>query len=154
MGRRVDFSLGMRSMAASDVTGDVFEDRRSPRLPPTVTSPTRSDHSTSLGRSTSVSRSIHGAHLARVGTDSTLARERSTHRNRFFGRKGDKTHDESDAMESGMADIPENAYLDPRSGLVSPTAWRASSDTHRLVPIRSLPRPATAERKDEARKDE
>jgi small-conductance mechanosensitive channel len=154
MGRRIDFSLGMQAVSSSDLTGDVFEDRRSPRLPPTVTSPTRSDHSTSIGRSTSFSRGLGGAQLTRVGTDSTLARQRSNHRNRFFGRRGDMAHDDSDIMEAGMADIPENSYLDPRSGLVSAAAWRTSSETHRPGTIHSLPMPVTAERGDEISKIE
>jgi small-conductance mechanosensitive channel len=154
MGRRVDFSLGMQAVSASDLTGDVFEDRRSPRLPPTVSSPTRSDHSTSIGRSTSVSRGIGGAPLTRIGTDSTLARQRSNHRNRFFSRRGDRVLEDSDVMESGMADIPEKSYLDPRSGLISPTAWKTSSDTHRSGTVHSLPRPVREEWENDTRKVE
>jgi small-conductance mechanosensitive channel len=156
MGRRVDFSLGMRAVASSDLTGDVFEDRRSPRLPPSrVTSPSPSaERNTTLGRSTSVSHNTGSIRLTRVGTDSTLARERSTHRNRFFSRRGDKGQDETDVMEAGLANIPENRHLDPRSGLVSPAAWRTSVEAQRPGTMHYLPRPTAVERKDETSKVE
>jgi len=140
MSRRVDFSLGMKDVSFSDVPGDVFEDRESMiQTRATIgrlTSPSRSQERTrqsqDIGRSTSVtSRPSHQfGRLQRVNTDSTQARERSNHRNRFFGRS--RHQDE----EIGMANIPENTYdsneskekLDPRSGLVSPQAMRLSTE--------------------------
>ena len=155
MGRRVDFSLGMRDISAADMPGDVYEDRsRSPsrvveelqRISSPDGASVRSQGSVSrarrsastarpshddVGRSSSVFRD-HAAHhhlpLARVGTDSSLARA-TVHRNRFFGRQR-AGFDDDDLMESGMADIPEEAQrsrLDPRSGVVSPRAWKQTS---------------------------
>ncbi|KAF2109465.1 Mechanosensitive ion channel-domain-containing protein [Lophiotrema nucula] len=135
MGRRVDFSLGMRDVSQSDMGGDVFDDRESQsrtRAMIRVTSPSRHSQervrgSQDTGRSTSINQRFGG--LKRVGTDTTMARERSNHRNRFFGR-GHSRGDE----ESGMADIPEsgqdtpNKRLDPRSGLFSPAAMRMESE--------------------------
>jgi len=158
MGRRVDFSLGMSAVQSQELTGNVFEDRQSPRLPPSLQSPTRSDNSSmgrSAGRSTSFSRSnqgIGGAELTRVGTDSTLARQRSSHRNRFFGR-GSKGADDSELMEAGMANIPEERRLDPRSGLISPAAIRTMDGIRHAstMPMsdltHSLPRQANSERR-------
>lgn len=139
MGRRVDFSLGMRDVSASDMTGDVFEDRERPRLPVTVTSPSRSRHShdrarssqevASIGRSSSIPNDDASDRLSRFTSDGSVARMRSNHRNRFFGRH--KTH-EADP-EHGMEDIPEGTpavpiHLDPRTGLVSPAAVRFNTD--------------------------
>ncbi|PVH99170.1 mechanosensitive ion channel-like protein family [Periconia macrospinosa] len=143
MGRRVDFSLGMRDIGLGDIPGDVFEDResrdRNKATMNRVASPSgsadRSGGSLDVGRSSSVAdRSFRGIH--RVNTDGSSARERSNHRNRFFGRS--RRQDE----ESIMADIPEaandssespnqRAKLDPRSGLISPRAMRMSQDESR-----------------------
>ena len=141
MGRRVDFSLGMRDISAGDMPGDVFEDRDSQtRQAATlgrVTSPSRHSQERSrasheTGRSTSLADrpSRQFGRLQRVNTDSTQARERPSHRNRFFGR-GNRGVDE----EAGMADIPESdgfnsskERLDPRSGKASPRAMRLSSE--------------------------
>jgi small-conductance mechanosensitive channel len=138
MSRRIDFSLGMQAVAPSDLTGDVFEDRRSPRLPPStsVTSPARSSDNTnnsSMGRSSSFSRQPSNfTRLTRVGTDSSAAEKRVNHKNRFFSRRGNKEQqDDLETMEAGMADIPENGKLDPRSGWVSPAAWRTSAEAQR-----------------------
>jgi small-conductance mechanosensitive channel len=126
MGRRVDFSLGMKSMGLDDPSGDVLDDRenesRARATVVRVTSPSRSQdrsrHSGDSGRSTSIQR---------VGTNaSSTARER-IHKNRFFSRNrhGDE--------EIGMAGIPEaetppTKKLDPRTGLISPRAVRSSID--------------------------
>ncbi|KAJ4287949.1 hypothetical protein N0V90_011964 [Kalmusia sp. IMI 367209] len=141
MGRRVDFSLGMRDVNFSDIPGDVFEDRESMAQTKAtvvrVTSPSRHSQdrrsSNEAGRSTSISsRPSHQfGRLQRVNTDSSQARERSNHRNRFFGRS--RHQDE----ETGMADIPESdsneskEKLDPRSGLISPRAMRTSVEEAR-----------------------
>ncbi|KAF2467513.1 uncharacterized protein BDR25DRAFT_335916 [Lindgomyces ingoldianus] len=160
MGRRVDFSLGMKDISASDMTGDVYEDRESQsRTRATVnrvTSPSRNSQdrarrSHETGRSTSIadSSSRPFGRLQRVNTDSTQARERSSHRNRFFGRSHRGQADE----ETGMADIPESGYdlskdkLDPRSGLVSTAAMRMEGqDAAATHSSGALPTTADSER--------
>jgi small-conductance mechanosensitive channel len=136
MGRRVDFSLGMKDVSASDMPGDVLEDRdeqtRSRETILRVTSPSRHSADRVRGsgetaRSTSVAERFSG-NLQRVNTDSTQARERPHHRNRFFGRGTSSTRD----VESGMALIPEGQVpkerIDARSGRASPTAVRTVSN--------------------------
>ncbi|KAL1636873.1 hypothetical protein SLS56_000967 [Neofusicoccum ribis] len=137
MGRRVDFSLGMKDISSGDMTGDVFEDRVKPRFP-VVTSPKESSRgsqdsrprqSHDTGRSTG-----HDSDLARIPTDSSAARSRASHRNRFFSSRAGKSRDDVDRMEGGlpMHDIPEaSERIDPRSGTVSPMAWRASAEESR-----------------------
>lgn len=137
MGRRVDFSLGMKDISSGDMPGDVFEDRQ-PRVPITVTSPSRHsiDRDTDRGsrdtaRSTSVlspnHRDFAPGMLRRNPTDGSLA-DRANHRNRFFSRRRNDLDE-----ETGMADIPEaetpgNSRIDPRSGMVSPAAWRMNTN--------------------------
>merc|ERR1712032_624826 len=135
---------GMRDYSAGDMPGDVFDDResqdRSRATVVRVTSPSRHSQdraraSQDTGRSTSVADrpSRQFGRLQRTNTDGTQARERSSHKNRFFGRS--RHRDE----ETGMVDIPESGYdsseskgkLDPRSGLVSPRAMRMSTDESR-----------------------
>ncbi|KAF2270478.1 hypothetical protein CC78DRAFT_507045 [Lojkania enalia] len=155
MGRRVDFSLGMRDMSAADFGADVFDDRESQsrtRAMIRVTSPSRHSQertrpSQDTARSTSISHQFGRLH--RVGTDSTQARERSSHRNRFFGRSHRGQQDE----ETGMADIPESGNdskerLDPRSGRVSPAAMRMQSfeATEHAESSGALPHTADSER--------
>lgn len=143
MGRRVDFSLGMRDVNFAEIPGDVFEDRENAsQQRATVgryTSPSR--HSTEQRSSNDVARSTsiasrpsqQASRLQRVNTDSSQLRERSIHRNRFFGRNRSRGQDE----EAAMADIPESESndskekLDPRSGLISPRAVRASAEEAR-----------------------
>ncbi|KAK7183495.1 hypothetical protein DPSP01_008499 [Paraphaeosphaeria sporulosa] len=143
MGRRVDFSLGMKDVDFAEIPGDVFEDRENATQQRAtigrVTSPSR--HSTErrpsndMARSTSIaSRPSHQAsRIQRVNTDSSQLRERSVHRNRFFGRNRSRGQDE----EAAMADIPESdsndskEKLDPRSGLISPQAVRTSAEEAR-----------------------
>lgn len=104
------------------------------------------------GRSTS--REAHAApgNLARRSTaDSAWRSGSSVHRNRFFGRNRPTTGDtEAGLMDNGMADIPENPStagsggansqprnndrVDPRSGMVSPAAWRLNTDDSNLHP--------------------
>ncbi|CAI6331565.1 unnamed protein product [Periconia digitata] len=156
MGRRVDFSLGMKDIGLGDMPGDVFDDRdfhiRNKATVVRLTSPSRSveraGNSLDVGRSSSIAdRSFKG--IQRVNTDSSGARDRSSHRNRFFGRS--RRNDE----EVGMADIPEAAYdssqtvnqkskIDPRSGLVSPTAMRMSEEGSRPPPRGSMDLPPRA----------
>ncbi|KAF1840612.1 uncharacterized protein K460DRAFT_349275 [Cucurbitaria berberidis CBS 394.84] len=146
MGRRVDFSLGMKSMGLNDPTGDVLDDRenesRARATVVRITSPSRSQdrarESHDSGRSTSIQR---------VGTNASSTVKERTHRNRFFsrGRHADE--------EAGMADIPEaetppaSKKLDPRTGLISPRAVRMSTDESRLPQSSgALPDTADSER--------
>ncbi|KAF2187034.1 mechanosensitive ion channel-like protein family [Zopfia rhizophila CBS 207.26] len=158
MGRRVDFSLGMKDISSGDMTGDVYEDResqsRARAAVDRVTSPSRHSQDRSRashesGRSTSVADrpSRQFGRLQRVNTDSTQARERSNHRNRFFGRSHRSQPDE----ESAMPDIAEDGHdsskdrLDPRSGLVSPAAMRMNSAEEHVPPRSSGALPSTAD---------
>jgi hypothetical protein len=137
MGRRVDFSLGLKDLASGDLTGDVYADRARPVIP--VTSPVRSENSSQVGdrrrrsseagRSSSVARSPLSLR-SRLATDASLSRVGSVHRNRFFGR-GPRGDEAVEDMELGMANIPEDAKLDPRTGMISPIAYRVSSDDPR-----------------------
>lgn len=136
MGRRVDFSLGMKDVGQCDMGSDVFDDRdfmaRTRATVTRVTSPAgRGSHerersSLDTGRSTSISRPSRQFSFNSEHTQSTM---RPSHRNRFFGRK----HGHLDE-EAGMADIPEADFdsskerLDPRSGRHSPTAVRMSEN--------------------------
>ncbi|KAF2088305.1 hypothetical protein K490DRAFT_17091, partial [Saccharata proteae CBS 121410] len=127
MGKRVDFSLGMKDISSGDLTGDVFEDRRI-RVPINITSPStsrpRDSDDRSGSRDTGISTGRDSYELSRYPTDSSAARNRTNHRNRFFNRG--RGHDND--VESGMADIPEGERLDPRSGIVSPAAMRLHTD--------------------------
>lgn len=136
MGRRVDFSLGMKGMI-DDPSGDVLDDRdvaaRQRATVVRVTSPSR--HSQERARSShETTHTAHSTGIQRVGTNSSLGARERNHRNRFFSRS--RNGDE----EIGMANIPEGDYdvsssgkekLDPRSGLVSPQAVRMSTDDTR-----------------------
>lgn len=133
MGKRVDFSLGMKGMI-NDPSGDVLDDRdtaaRQRATVVRVTSPSRSQDRARSSQDTA--HTAHSTGIHRVGTESSLGARERTHRNRFFsrGRHGDE--------ETGMANIPEGEYdstpagekIDPRSGLISPQAVRTSEDTH------------------------
>ena len=111
-----------------------------------------------LGRSTSRDDGpgVPGM-LNRRSTDSGSRWRTGTHRNRFFGRGARPGTGDEHLMESGqsqMADIPENPpathgsdgtqatqglghnneRLDPRSGMVSPAAWRMNTQESNLRP--------------------
>ena len=118
MGRRMDFSLGMKNMASGDLMGDVHEDRqramsRAARIAIEVNSPPqtarqsrdRAGSAATVGRSSSISDRFRPGHLVHRGTDPSGARagSNSVHRNRFFGRKSNDV----DRVEEGMAGIPE-----------------------------------------------
>lgn len=132
MGKRVDFSLGMKGMM-DDPSGDVLDDRdiaaRQRATVVRVTSPSRSQDRARSSQDTQ--HTAHSTGIQRVGTNSSLGARERNHRNRFFSRSrhGDEEH--------GMANIPEGDYdstpggekLDPRTGLVSPRAVRTSEDT-------------------------
>ncbi|KAL7771104.1 hypothetical protein CFE70_001046 [Pyrenophora teres f. teres 0-1] len=121
MGRRVDFSLGMKSMGLDDPSGDVLEDRendaRARATVVRVTSPSRSQDRTrqseDSGRSTGIQR---------VGTNASSTQRERTHRNRFFSRNR-YGNDE----EAAMADIPEADYdTPPRANTLDPDpVWSA-----------------------------
>ncbi|KAI7281502.1 hypothetical protein KC345_g4108 [Hortaea werneckii] len=160
MNKRLDFSLGMRSMAAYDDVGDVYDDRSRNRVPISVTEASRSRERASqesaarsshdMARTTSRDSHLAPGNLARRSTDSRWRHgSGSVHRNRFFSRSRPETGDEAGMMESGhMADIPENpsaggsggagssspGRLDPRSGMVSPAAWRLNTDESNIRP--------------------
>ncbi|KAF2146563.1 uncharacterized protein K452DRAFT_241420 [Aplosporella prunicola CBS 121167] len=147
MGRRVDFSLGMKDIASTDMTGDVFEERTRPRIPINVTSPSASRPRVSIdshGTGHSTGRDSNDLH--RVPTDSSGGQSRVSHRNRFFSRH--KMRDEAERMESGMSDMASireesqsNDRIDPRSGHVSPAAWRLTSEENMAPHSRSPSRP-------------
>ena len=144
MNRRVDFSLGMSNAATQDMSGDVYEDRDPQRLRRELVEASRERSRSSqervrasidTGRSTAMDPTP--GNLARRATDSRWRSSASLHRNRFFGRGGQP---EQDMMEKGqlhMQNIPEEQArsgqnsgnrIDPRSGLVSPAAYRMTTD--------------------------
>ncbi|GAB7364462.1 hypothetical protein MBLNU230_g5272t1 [Neophaeotheca triangularis] len=119
--------------------------------------------SNDIARSTSHDAPVSPGGLARRSTTdsggSRFSRHHlnvggGSHRNRFFGRSrpGTSHNDEQGLMESGMADIPENpstsgsnepsqrresqgaGRMDPRSGMVSPAAWRLNTNDSNLHP--------------------
>ncbi|SMR45372.1 unnamed protein product [Zymoseptoria tritici ST99CH_3D1] len=152
MTKRVDFSLGMQNAAATDMSGDVYEDRDPTRAQMNIIQASR-DRERSRASQERV-RESNELHLAR-----TTSREQpdfapagggivrrstsaSVHRNRFFGRRKPAAGDEA-MLESGMAEIPEEGgttphnRIDPRTGMVSPAAWRMTSDQSNLAPQNS-----------------
>jgi len=145
MNKRVDFSLGMKDCVYGDLSGDIDDDRQRNQMA-AIHEATRSRErnaeaerrSQDLAKSTS--RETHGI---RRSMDSDASRRRlSTHRNRFFNRTRTGTFgpgpDEAALMEGGMADIPEArggqsgdnspGRIDPRTGLVSSSAWRTTTN--------------------------
>jgi small-conductance mechanosensitive channel len=164
MNKRVDFSLGAKSSAADDMSGDVFEGRDRSRVPIEVTEASRSrerEHelrkslekslreSHETGRSTSADHRFGPGGLNRRSTDTAGYRTGSVHRNRFFGRYRPGTGDQEQLMENGMADIPENPStsgsgamgqvhtaerLDARSGMISPRAMRTTTNESNIHP--------------------
>lgn len=143
MNKRVDFSLGMKDYAYGDLGGDVHEDRERFQMA-AIAEASRSRErraeaerrSNDLAQSTS--RDTASGGLVRRSFESDSSRRRaSLHRNRFFQRNRSGTSagaDEAALMEKGMADIPENSAtqsterLDPRTGLVSSSAWRTQTN--------------------------
>lgn len=88
--KKVDFSLGVKDMASSDVSGDVFEDRRKMQRVPMVRvleEREREEEEAVLARSTSRKSAEHGPGFMRrhrAGSGSVVS-----HRNRFFGNSVD-----------------------------------------------------------------
>jgi small-conductance mechanosensitive channel len=149
MGRRVDFSLGMKSIGLDDPSGDVLDDRETEsRTRATVVRVTSPGHSMDRGGRSS-QESGRSTSLQRVGTNASSTMRERTHRNRFFSRN---RHGNDE--EAAMADIPEADYdtpprtntMDPRSGLVSSQAVRDTaslSETH-LRSTRSIDTPGVS----------
>lgn len=150
MTKRVDFSLGMRSMAAGDMAGDVYDDRDPNRAQINIIEASRERSRESQERArasadtarTSSRDQFGPENLARRSTaDSRWRSSQSVHRNRFFGRHN---QGEDSMVEQGLADVPEeqarsggynlgNHRIDPRTGMVSPTAFRMSTDESRTM---------------------
>lgn len=151
MNKRVDFSLGMKDYAYGDLGGDVHDDRQRTQMT-AIHEASRSREraaeaerrSNDLARTTSRDTASNASQgVFRRSTDSDASRHRhSMHRNRFFTRNRSGTAgpaDEAALMEKGMADIPENTSpqtsnnqstdrLDPRTGMVSSSAWRTTTN--------------------------
>lgn len=145
MTKRVDFSLGMQDAASGDMSGDVYEDRNPTRFQMNIIEASRERSRTSLERARLSADTAHssGREQSSHFIPGNLARRstsQSTHRNRFFGRH----RGEADLMENGMAEIPEepgsNNRIDPRTGMVSPAAWRMNTDQSDIRPAPQLPR--------------
>lgn len=139
MGRRVDFSLGMKSIGLDDPSGDVLDDREAEsRARATVAR--MSSPSASQERSRNSQESGRSSGIQRVGTNASSTMRERTHRNRFFFSRARHATDEESATSAVMAGIPEADYdtpprtntLDPRSGLVSSQAIRESVSQTRL----------------------
>ena len=157
MSKRLDFSLGMKDVSSTDIMADIGDDNK-PRVPEIRTTSasrsrdararileeddaereaeSRDNGKVSVNRSSSRasgSRSRFG--IKRSETAGTARHGGSlVHRNRFFSRNKHSNRDEEeDLMEQGMADIPEvrpsGEKTDPRTGVISNQAIRASSDT-------------------------
>lgn len=166
MARRVDFSLGAKSAARGNMAGDVYEDRSRSRVPIEVQEASRSREreretselraslerslrdSQEAARTTSRDDRLGPGNLNRRSTDSgSRWRNGPVHRNRFFGRTT-RGNDEQVLMENGMADIPEdpsgsqfpsNERLDPRTGMISPQAYRTTTDEGNMHPPQIQP---------------
>ncbi|KAF7195604.1 Mechanosensitive ion channel protein Msy1 [Pseudocercospora fuligena] len=154
MNKRVDFSLGMKSYAAmGDMAGDVYEDRNReiPRMQIVEASQERERSRASQERArasaetarTSGRDNFVPGGLARRSTDSRWRSSNSVHRNRFFGRNGGDGADDLAEKGISMADIPEESKqhtpnagqrLDPRTGMVSPAAWRLNTNESNIHP--------------------
>lgn len=146
------FEARERSRIPIEITEASRERQRSEELRRSIERAASQSHDRhGLGRTTSRDDQFAPAPggLNRRSTDSGSRWRTSTHRNRFFGRPGRPGTGEEHLMESGMADIPENPTtqpstagtgatanerLDPRSGLVSPAAWRMRTDESNVHP--------------------
>ncbi|KZF23801.1 hypothetical protein L228DRAFT_267765 [Xylona heveae TC161] len=129
MSKRVDFSLGMKSMAAADAMSDVHEDTPRVRIPEYYrSSPSRSrmSHEQTIpeeGVARTTSRT--SSNKARASMDSLIRNRsnQSTHRNRFFGHSRERAQGAQPDLEQGVG---EPSRVDPRSGVVSPQAVHES----------------------------
>ena len=138
MGKRVDFSLGMKDIGSGDLP-DLYESRSQSKVTETIREANREDAERRIeeeetdeyghavkasGRSLSRDRSLQSAHEEGIlRRSTTLSMSQETHRNRFFPRFGGRRSD------------VERGPLDPRSGLVSNEAQRTDSNTTEPFPI-------------------
>jgi small-conductance mechanosensitive channel len=117
MGRRVDFSLGVKDISSAADMGDLYE-KPKPRLPPIAESavPPDSRPSKDAGRPTDDEESItqSPSRESKLGKINSLR----VHRNRLFGRKskagpGEERTDlddlEAGTRDSSLANIPEDS---------------------------------------------
>lgn len=155
MGKRIDFSLGMRDVDSGDLQ-DLYETPSQSRVTETIREANREDaqrrieeeeidengqvvQASGRSRPRDLSQSQQaprvGAVLRRSTTRSmghqASVSSRETHRNRFFPRFG-RNADQS--FELPRADI-EQGHLDARSGLISDSAQRTDSDTTEPFPM-------------------
>ena len=147
MGRRVDFSLGMKNISSGDNLGDVFEEGSRDRYQSTIRESNRAEderkaaeRESENARSTSRSHrsdSVTSPHMTggifRRSTEQFGSRHhresdssQGTHRNRFiFGRTGRST----ELPRDSLAEEGRSGPLDPRTGQVSSEAYRLDSAT-------------------------
>src|SRR5271170_1273679 len=159
MGKRVDFSLGMKDVSSGDMP-DLYDRRSQSRVTETIREANREEderriieeeideHGEAIASGRSKSRdhsnshqSSHGAGILRRSTTRSMDQRNSTssqetHRNRFFPRFG---RNAGQSFDLSPADV-EQGRLDPRSGLVSGEAQRvdsSSTEPFPTVPTRS-----------------
>jgi len=154
MGKRVDFSLGMKDVSSGDMP-DLYDRRSQSKVTETIREANReederrileeeeinehgeaiaSGRSKSSGHSNS-QQSAHGAGILRRSTTRSMDQRNSTssqetHRNRFFPRFG---RNAGQSFDLPPVDV-EQGRLDPRSGLVSDEAQRVDSSTTEPFP--------------------
>ena len=159
MGKRVDFSLGMRDISSGDQLGDIYEDRSRTRVTDTIRDSNRVERERRIleetidengevdagAQTTSHDRGplqMAGGLIRRSTTFGPRSGSVSsdTHRNRFFGRRGRgpfrPSLDLQRQEEEGQAGMP--ASLDPRSGYTGSQAVRTDSTTSEAIPFPSL----------------
>jgi small-conductance mechanosensitive channel len=160
MGKRVDFSLGMKDVS-SGVMPDLYDRRSQSRVTETIREANREEaerriieeeeideygEAITSGRSKSRNhsnsqQSAHGAGILRRSTTRSMNQRNSTssqetHRNRIFPRFG---RNAGQSFDLPPVDV-EQGRLDPRSGLVSGEAQRvdsSSTEPFPTVPTRS-----------------
>ena len=154
MGKRIDFSLGMKDVSSGDMP-DLYDRRSQSRVTETIREANREDaerriieeeeideygeavasgRSKSRGHSNS-QQSAHGAGILRRSTTRSMDHRNSTnsqetHRNRFFPRFG---RNAGQSFDLPPVDV-EQGRLDPRSGLVSDEAQRVDSSNTEPFP--------------------
>ena len=152
MGKRIDFSLGMKDVSSGDMP-DLYDRRSQSRVTETIREANREDAERRIieeeeideygGGSEWLVRSrghsfiiaiAHGAASCSINyavdgpQDSTNSQE--THRNRFFPRFG---RNAGQSFDLPPVDV-EQGRLDPRSGLVSDEAQRVDSSNTEPFP--------------------
>jgi small-conductance mechanosensitive channel len=154
MGKRIDFSLGMKDVSSGDMP-DLYDRRSQSKVTETIREANREDaerriieeeeideygeavasgRSKSRGHSNS-QQSAHGAGILRRSTTRSMDHRNSTnsqetHRNRFFPRFG---RNAGQSFDLPPVDV-EQGRLDPRSGLVSDEAQRVDSSNTEPFP--------------------